>query len=58
MAEETKKVETAIEDIPQPSPNTERYTFFVFFPNDYSGYKENDDDYAVEYLTNWLNIKT
>lgn len=50
---ETKKVETAAEDIPQPSPNTERYTFFVFFPNDYSGVNDDPKD-VVEYLTNGI----
>lgn len=50
---ETKKVETATEDIPQPSPNIERYTFFVFFPNDYSGVNDDPKD-VVEYLTNGI----
>lgn len=49
---DSKKVDTAIEDEPIPYPNTDKYTFFVFFPNDYSGVDNNDDDFAVEYLTN------
>lgn len=57
---ETKKVDVAVEDIPQPYPNSEIHTFFVFFPNDYSGV-DDDPDYTTEYLTNGIGtwrIKT
>ena len=50
---ETKKIDFAIESEPQPFPNSEIHTFFVFFPNDYSGV-DDDPDYATEYITNGI----
>jgi hypothetical protein len=50
---ETKKIETVQEDEPQPYPKSEIHTFYVFFPNDYSGVND-DPDYAMDYLTNGI----
>ena len=46
-----KPNETAIKDSAAKSPTTETYTFFVFFPNNYSG-NDDDSDYAMDYLIN------
>lgn len=51
---EKKKVDTVIKDEVEKSPNTDVFTFFVFYPNDYSGVGENDDNYAIEYLINGI----
>ena len=48
----TKKSRVVAKDDIKPSPKTDVYTFFVFYPNDYSGVDDNDDDFAVDYLTN------
>ena len=48
----TKKSRVVAKDDIKPSPKTEVYTFFVFYPNDYSGVDNNDNDFAVDYLTN------
>ena len=50
----SKKKRVVAKDDIKPSPNTEVYTFFVFYPNDYSGVDDNDDDLAVDYLTNGI----
>lgn len=50
---EAKKIEYAQEDEPQPYPKSEIHTFYVFFPNDYSGVND-DPDYAMDYLTNGI----
>ena len=49
--EKSKKKETATKDEPISTPNTETYTFFVFFPNNYSGV-DDDANYAMDYLIN------
>ena len=43
--------ETSTIDEPVSSPNTETYTFFVFFPNNYSGVDDSPEK-AIEYLIN------
>lgn len=51
---EKKKVDTVFKDEVEKSPNTDVFTFFVFYPNDYSGVGENDNNYAIEYLLNGI----
>lgn len=55
-----KHSEVAVSDDPIPSPNASTYTFFVFFPNNYSGVND-DTNYAVDYLINgygtWKTLK-
>lgn len=48
---EKVKIEEAISDDVKTSPNTITYTFFIFFPNNYSGV-DDDPDYAIDYLAN------
>ena len=50
---ETKKTDPIVEYEPRNYPKTDVYTFFVFFPNDYSG-MDNDADFAADYLTNGI----
>ena len=47
----TKKEEAGTKDEPIPTPTKETYTFFVFFPNNYSGC-DDGSDYAMDYLIN------
>lgn len=49
--EKKKEKETATTDEPISTPNTETYTFFVFFPNNYSG-ADDSAEKAMEYLIN------
>lgn len=50
----TKKVRVKSKNETRPSAKTEVYTFFVFYPNDYSGVDDNETDLAVDYLTNGI----
>ena len=43
--------EIATQNEPISTPNTVTYTFFVFFPNNYSGVNDGAD-YAMDYLVN------
>lgn len=47
----SKEEDIATVDDPVDSPNTETFTFYVFFPNNYSGV-DDDYNYAMDYLIN------
>lgn len=47
----TPEPETVLTDEAIPSPTTDYITFYVFFPNNYSGV-DDDTDFAIKYLAN------
>ena len=47
----SKEEDIATVDDPIDSPNAETFTFYVFFPNNYSGV-DDDYNYAMDYLIN------
>jgi len=49
----SKEEKNVVKDPPIPSPSTQVLTFFVFYPNNYSGV-DDDIDFAMAYLTNGL----
>lgn len=37
---------------PKPAPATKAFTFFIFYPNDYSGQDDRSSDMSIQYLLN------
>jgi len=48
---EEKEAKDHVYDDPEPNPSTMKISFFVFYPNDYSG-KDDDPEKAITYLLN------
>lgn len=47
-----KEVPTLAKDRTEPSPTTKAFSFFIFYPNDYSGQDDSGSNLAVTYLLN------
>lgn len=58
-AREPKKpvVQSVKKSTPQRAPSTKAFTFFVFFPNDYSGQDDSGNGTAIKYLLNGVGTQ-
>jgi len=60
LTSKTQPIETppsVAVDEPEPAPTTKAFTFFVFFPNDYSGQDDRANNLAIPYLLNGVGTQ-
>lgn len=52
-----KEKPTVVQDEPEPSPTSKAFTFFIFYPNDYSGQDDRGNNLAIPYLLNGVGTQ-
>lgn len=48
---------SVVTDTPEPRPASKAFTFFIFYPNDYSGQDDRSSNLAIPYLLNGVGTQ-
>ena len=55
--QQKKEKPSAVTDTPEPRTASKAFTFFIFYPNDYSGQDDRSNNLAIPYLLNGVGTQ-